>query len=363
MQRFHFRVDGVTKRDIRRWRQLSQPSAISGSVLLSSAVAVALIHGANQTFPRVITKIPEQQAVVQTVPPAGSSSVPVCMPSIFFLDQRYGGRIDYSLNATYADGRMVDLTGESRLIVLESQKKNPIVILVPERPYPKSATISGRIRHQNPLGDKYFVSTIRFSTGEGKAPGSIEDLDLEAGTRGFVGQGDFGFVTERGGVKPRHGEMMAGLSTGRVFGGGALEGTTTMLSIGPIETASRLSIGPFNGRQDNLRVEFDYNFISSEFDKYVGTKYDDTFLVVLYGPSGAEARLIASINQIGAEASTPVVFPGLPKPQELPPQESGWRPYSVSAAVGSPACVTFVLTDVGDARFESVVTIDAFRIR
>lgn len=363
MRRFHFRVDGVTKLDIRRWRRLSQPSAITGNVLLSTAVAVALIHSANQTFPRVKEKIPERQEVVQTVPPVGSSSVPVCMPSIFFLKQRYGGRIDFSLNATYADGRMVDLTEESRLIVLESHKKNPIVILVPGRPYPKNATISGTIRHQNPLGNEYFVSTIRFSTGEGEAPGSIEDLDLEGGTRGFVGQGDFGFVTARGDVRPRHGEMMAGLSTGSVFGGGALERTTSMLSIGPIKTASRLSIGPFNWRQDDLRVEFDYNFISSEFDKFVGTKYDDAFLVVLYGPSGAAASLVASINRIGKEASTLVVFPGLPESQELPPQESGWRPYSISAAVGSPACVTFVLTDVGDERFTSVVTMDAFRIR
>lgn len=358
MQRFHFRVDGVTKLNIKRWRKLSQPSAITGNVLLSTAVAVALIHSANQIFPRV-----EQQAIVQTVPPAGSFSVPVCMPSIFFLNQRYGGRIEFSLKATYADGRVVDLTEESRLIALESHKKNPIVILVPGRPYPKNATIRGKIRNQNPLANKYFVSTIQFSTGEGEAPGSIEDLDLEGGTRGFVGQGDFGFVTKRGDVRPRHGKMMAGLSTGSVFGGKALKGTTSMLSIGPIETASRLSIGPFNWRRDYLRVEFDYNFISSEFDEFVGTQYDDAFLVVLYGPSGAEARLVTSINQIGAEASTPVVFPGLPESQELPPQESGWQPYSVSAAVGSPACVTFVLTDVGDANYSSVVTMDAFRIR
>lgn len=346
MRQLHFKVAGLTEKDVQRWKKLTQPSVMTAKVLLWTTVALAVIYAVNQDF-----KKPPPRWVVQTVPPNGSSDVPVCTPSIFFLNQTYEGNIEFSLQVSNPQGKNLNLTRDSRLIVLKSNTGNPIVILAPSHAYPEGATVTGEIWQKDTSGNKLFVSSMEFTTAKQQIIDSATKLDFEQSDSGFSAIGDVDFVMEKGDVKPREGVRMAALSTGSVFGKSAVEGTSSLLSIGPIKLGSK-----------PLRLEFDYNFISSEFDKYVGTEYDDAFLLILSGPGGAEGRLVTSINQIGRDRSSPITFPGMPEDKELPPQHTGWQTFSVSVDVGSPACITFVITDVGDKKFTSVVTIDALQI-
>ncbi|MGH8672437.1 MAG: hypothetical protein ACREUA_10460, partial [Burkholderiales bacterium] len=353
MKRFEFRVSGLTEEDAKRWdkqqrREPGQGIAAQAHALVLCAVGAAAVYFVDHSLSK---PPPPPLNIVQTIPPQGSTAMPACAPAVFFLNRPYLGDIKHSLHVTDASGKEYDLTVDSEVMVVKSHVGNPIVVLAPRHSYPAGAGINAQIRHQDAAGKTMMASSVAFTTGAGEAEGPASAMQLELGGWRFSGLGDYGLIPESGDVKPVQGDRMAALSTGSVLGKSALGGTTSILSIGPISLNS-----------ERVTLAFAYDFISSEFDDWVGKKYDDAFLVVVSGPRGAAAQLVTSVDQIGKEASTPIIFPGMPKPGELPPQQSGWQPYSISANVGSPTCISFLLTDVGDEKFTSVVTLGDIRI-
>lgn len=318
---------------------------------LITLVTLGVLYGiaSDRKAPKVVPRI----ETIQSVPPAGTPPVSVCTPGVFFLNRPYKGNIKFNVLADPGSGGPVpvDLTEKVGLLVLQSHQGNPIVVLAPRGPYPERAEITAKIIVSD--GSDITEHQIRFQTGPSASISLVERLGFEEEVPLFFSQGDFRNTVTQGDVSPREGNMMAALSTGEVFGGKALNGTTSMLSIGPF------SLPGFSiPRIKNLRLKFEYDFISEEFDEYVGSKYDDAFLVVVSGPKGAAARLVTSVNLVGKEASTPVQVTGMQRSHE----HTGWRTMSLAARVGDPACLTFLVTDVGDTKLASVITLDSLKL-
>lgn len=350
MHYLDFRVARLTRRSLRRFKKRPRFTgraalAVAANVALWTAASVGFGYVASQDW----TPPPPQPMVppvVQAVPPSNSQSMPACTPSVFFLNKPHEGDLGFSLSVRDEKGNSMDLTNDAQLVLLQSEKGNPIVVLVSRLPYPEGSTVTATILQRD--SPDPALGKAEFTVASTDPAGFPGELVSERPIPTFSGQGDF-VVPELGPISARTGLPMAQLSTGGVLGRGALAETTSVLTLGPLSEESK-------------RLRFDFNFTSSEFDKYVGTEYDDAFLVVIAGPRGAEARLVASVNFIGREASVPVEFQGLPEKGENPPQETGWRTFSVATGVGAPMCVSFVVTDVGDQQVTSVVTIDALRI-
>jgi hypothetical protein len=107
---------------------------------------------------------------------------------------------------------------------------------------------------------------------------------------------------------------------------------------------------------------FDYNFQSTEFDDYCISEYDDTVLAVLSGPRGAVATVVASVNLVCAGGMhVEGTFPTMPDEGDAVYKETTNTEFAIAGAVGTPAVLSFVITDVKDDAFSSVVSIDDIR--
>jgi hypothetical protein len=129
--------------------------------------------------------------------------------------------------------------------------------------------------------------------------------------------------------------------------GEAIGGTTSVAVSGAIDLGNAAN------------VHFDFNFQSSEFDDYCNNVYDDTFLAVLSGPNGAVAKIVNSVNLVCAGGKqVAATFPTQPDGGDAVYKETGKLSDSLPATVGSPAHLTFVVTDVGDSILSTVVGVD-----
>ena len=352
MTDFRFRINGLNKNHLRRWRRI--PRARGGSLTLfgSSVIGwVAVVLVVVYTVKEPTSIIPDHPAVVHSVSTAPDTPVSVCTPTILFLNQTFVGTADFEISAVDSKERKISLSDKAQLITLESKRGTPILVLAPTRAYPAQATIKGEIWQKDPSGYKTTVAEIAFKTRNYKLIDAETINKLEQHKELLVGLGDIGLIIEAGDIKPRDRTKMVGLSTGKVFGQGAEQ-----------EKASLLVLGPIRVGTTRATLKFNYDFISSEFDEFVGKIYDDAFVVVVSGPKGAVAKLISSVDIVGKKNSTPVKFKDSFNSNILHVEHSGWQPVSISANVGSPACVSFLVTDVGDYQYTTAVTIDSLRI-
>jgi hypothetical protein len=133
-----------------------------------------------------------------------------------------------------------------------------------------------------------------------------------------------------------------------VSAGSVVNYTTSILAAGPVATAF-------------TKLSFKADFASSEFNEYVDSEFDDTALVIVYGPSGVKAFTITSVNLAGETGNTQVTgFAGLPDDGDDYAGHTGWKDYSVSGlSVGTPAYAVFVVSDVGDDAYSSALAVDA----
>ena len=362
LQEIQFRADGLDERDIRKWRRFMRASppvratSVAGWTLAALAVGYSIRHDfpqpvADPEVPVVVEVVPPDdvvRGVVQVVPPVGSTSASACTPAIFFLGQPYPDETELSVTVTGASGDTLDIGDPGSLVRLSSAAGNTILVLAPGEPYPAGASVSVSIVQQDPGGQPFGAEatfTIRDET-----PALTGVRELEEGGDAVWGQGDFAQSLEAG----VPGFLTAGpsslaLSTGQLLGGSSIDSRSSFVSLGPLRPTRRVSLGPFGLGSRIVRLRFEYDFMSLEFDEFVGTVYDDAFVVVISGPGGVEARLVTSVNLIGEVASV--------VPEGGGAEHTEWREFLLTAEVGSPACVTFMITDVGDDRLESLVAI------
>ncbi|MEW5849461.1 MAG: hypothetical protein AB2A00_11640 [Myxococcota bacterium] len=102
---------------------------------------------------------------------------------------------------------------------------------------------------------------------------------------------------------------------------------------------------------------FDYDFLSQEFDGYVGSVFDDTFSVTVAGAGGSYTETVTTVNLVGVAASVPVNVPW-----DTAFQHTGWRTHRVDLrGLEGDLTITFSITDVGDSAFGSVALLDNIR--
>ena len=81
------------------------------------------------------------------------------------------------------------------------------------------------------------------------------------------------------------------------------------------------------------------------------------------GPKGAVATVVDSVNLVCARKTHAVgTFPGMPDDGDTVYKETGNTGFSLKGDVGSPAVLAFVLTDVGDDAYSSLISLDHIRV-
>ncbi|GMV16173.1 MAG: hypothetical protein HS104_33355 [Polyangiaceae bacterium] len=286
--------------------------------------------------------------VKQAVPPPDSVKVPANSPILLFTTGTFAN-VGFKLESHTEDGK-TDLSSALTVTKLSSSKAKDIFVLTLKQAMPMGASMVLTL-------DGDIAGNLTFNVDHQVAPGADDHLGIEAigdegcpyeplpdGWRGF---GDAARIGATGSLVPSQGSKMLALSSGEALCGEAFGGTTSVVVSGPI------TIGDAPG------VSFDYNFQSSEFDDYCDSEYDDTFLAVLSGPGGAVAQIVNSVNKVCAGGQQqPGTFPGQPDGGDADYKETGKLPFTLTGTVGSPAHLTFVVTDVGDAILSTVVGID-----
>lgn len=297
--------------------------------------------------------------IVQAVPLPDAAQIPSSSPIVLFADGSYAN-VSFTVQAHTASG-VEDITSQVSVITLTSANGKDIYVLAANGGLPLGAsiviTISGDIEgsvvfnvaHVSPPfaeGELGFEGAANpeatCSEGpEGSAVASAMPL-------GWTAFGDVGVIPETGSVVPSEGTQLLAMSTGAVLCGSALGDTSSMAVSGPIR-----------GLGSSPALSIDYNFQSSEFDDYCNSDYDDTLVAVLAGPNGAVASVVNSVNRVCDQNGHVVgTFPGLPDGGDDVYKETGKLAFTLAGDVGSPAVLSFVITDVGDQAYSSLVGID-----
>jgi hypothetical protein len=297
--------------------------------------------------------------IVQAVPLADSAQIPSSSPVVLFADGSYAN-VTFTVQAYTASG-VEDITSQVSVVTLTSANGKDIYVLAANGGLPLGAsiviTLSGDIE-----------GTIVFNVAHASPPFAEGELGFEGAANpeatctegpegsavasamplGWSAFGDVGVIPETGSVVPSEGTQLLAMSTGAVLCGSALGDTSSMAVSGPIR-----------GLGSSPSLSIDYNFQSSEFDDFCASDYDDTLIAVLAGPEGAVATVINSVNRVCEQGSHVVgTFPGLPDSGDEVYKETGNLAFTLEGDVGSPAVLSFVVTDVGDNAYASLVGID-----
>ncbi|OGG94954.1 MAG: hypothetical protein A2527_06335 [Candidatus Lambdaproteobacteria bacterium RIFOXYD2_FULL_50_16] len=286
-------------------------------------------------------------------PVAGATEVDPGTPMFFFFDDAIQPitltKNNFLVKST-AKGADTSSDVCGRISNLYTSKGASILVMNPFKSLAENATINISMP-LNGLKDKGGNGlsegvALHFYTGtkNAKVP-NIKDFGFEYGlAEGFTCVGDCGVLSNFGTVKASEGKSAAFLSTGSQVASLTGEAQNKRVSI--------LSIGNISEPGNFLNGE--YMFISEEFDEYVGSSFDDFLLVVVSGPKGAVVAEMASVNGIGAAASTPGSYSGLSGAEQ-----SALLQGSLDISqVGRPMTITFLISDVADASLTSVGMID-----
>lgn len=283
-------------------------------------------------------------------PADGSAGIDVNTPIVLFMDDKI---LKPTLTGNYsltADG----VTKNLSLSIAADAQGHAILIFKPTESLPPGASITFYLSQLvkddggQPL-DYDFTIDFTTATTATSTPFNSNG-SFESGSSGVSFLGDGAILSgAQGDVSPASGSAFAVITTGEnlVSTGVAINDTTSMLVAGPVTTSfSKLS--------------FKADFASSEFNDYVDSEFDDTALVIVYGPSGVKAFTITSVNLAGENGNTKVTgFAGLPDGGDDWAGHTGWKDYSVTGiSVGTPAFVVFVVSDVGDDALSSALAVD-----
>lgn len=117
-------------------------------------------------------------------------------------------------------------------------------------------------------------------------------------------------------------------------------------------------LGPIEKNIKNL--SFHYDFISAEFNEWVGSVFDDCVVMTIYGPYGSYSIMLTSVNIIGQDNTQFNDYPNMPDEGDPYAGHIGWTAANINDIpyVGTPAYISFTVTDVGDTIYSSIFTID-----
>jgi hypothetical protein len=284
-------------------------------------------------------------AIVQTIPPHNSMGIdPNITISIFFNDEIDPLTInDHSIQVKDSNGNQKFGIYSGSL----SAAGNTILNFKPFAALPEGEIMTVTLFQSSGVkddGGNTLSSDLVFSFQTKQQSVPPADLGFEQGATGWNFSGDGAILSSpKDDISSVEGQYMAAISTGDIFGGQALEDTTSILTSGPIPVPP-----------EKKYISFNYDFISEEFDEWVGKGYDDVFKVSVSGSSGSYSEPVASVNTIGVDNSFPVNFGGLSGADH-----TGWLTKTIDiSSLGSPIIISFEISDVGDNVVTSAVVID-----
>jgi hypothetical protein len=305
--------------------------------------------------------------VTQAVPPPDSANVPSATPIVLFFNGAFAAT-KFTVTIHQTNGT-TDVTNSVTVTRLVTANATDIFVLGPKSPFPLGSTVVVGITPSSAGEDggaPMQPGSLSFAIAHASPASADTELGFEGASVPVVtkprffqlpgGWSAFGDVAVSGPPQtaagmpdstliPSEGSKLAVITTGEFVGGAAIGGTSSMLVSGPINGATKT-------------VTFDYNFQSFEFDEYCEQQYDDTFLAVLAGPNGTVAKIVDSVALVCKTTHTAGKFPysGGDDDTYL---ETGKKSFSLDAsAVGSPFVAAFVVTDVKDAGYTTVVGVD-----
>ena len=333
------------------------PGTVGNPCTAQGACENDLVCAASKYCQPGISSLPE--AIVQAVPTPDSAQIPASAPIVLFADNTYTG-VMFKIEAFGVSGS-VDITADFSVVTLLSASGKDVYVLAAKSGLPLGqsvvVTLSGPIEgsvvfNVDRTSPPYGEAALDFETPANPANSCVNDIDATSLPIGWTGFGDVGAIPATGSLLPTSGSRMLAMSTGSALCGTALE-----------ETSSMVVSGPIRGLGESPQLGFEYNLQSSEFDDYCDTEFDDTLIAVLSGPKGAVATVIDSVNLVCARNTHAVgTFPGMPDDGDAIYKETGNSPFSLKGDVGSPAVLAFVLTDVGDDAYSSLISLDNIHV-
>ena len=296
----------------------------------------------------------EPLRIVQTIPSFRGSDTETSgyqanAPLVFFFNERiYLGSLDGNIEIS-ADGMPVDGT----VLINEGSGGEAVLTFTPSNPLPVGTEVSVTMRQGlqdsggNPMHSDVQLAYIAEQGSD--AVFTSAHFGFESGSDGVVFTGDGSIAIARGPLLPYEGNHYAAISTGtRLVSetGAAIGHASSQIQLGPI-TEPFTSLG------------FYYDFISTEFNDFVGSRYDDTAMVTIYGPRGAHNEIITSINRIGYNDRPFSGYQGMEGSYH-----TGWEHHLMeNINVGTPAYIIFTVTNVGDTAYPSILAVDTLELR
>ena len=293
--------------------------------------------------------------IIQTIPSftgSDTNSYQANAPIVFFFNNKiFLDSVEGNIEVA-ADGKLIDGTA----VIDEGANGFAVLVFTPDESFEAGKEISVTIRKDlqndggNPMEDDLNLLYVAEKGSETEFSGNF---GFESGELGVVFTGDGAIGTAIGDLVPYEGSYYAAISTGAYIvseTGAAIGNRTSQIQLGPI-------LEPFTS------ISFYYDFASEEFNNYVGSLYDDTAMVTVYGPAGTYTEIITSVNAIGYDNLHFQDHPKLPFSWASYAGHTGWKYFKMeNLNVGSPAYIIFSITDVGDDAMVSLLAIDAIKL-
>jgi len=295
--------------------------------------------------------------IVQTIPSFDSvedNYYPSNAPVIFFFnDKLYIHSIEENISLT-SDGNPINGT----IVISEGANSFAVLTLTPNDPLPAGKNVSVLVGNQiqDGSGNRMLSDVnISFVTVLGSETNfNPDNYGFEAGRSGVYFTGDGDIDSTKGDLVPFEGNYYAAISTGEQIvskDASAIGSTSSQILLGPIQ-------------QSFSTLAFHYNFISAEFNEYVGSKYDDNAMVTILGPSGSHTEIITSVNKVRFNNFRFSNYPRMPDEGDSYAGQTGWLRHKIdNINVGYPAYIIFTVTDVSDDIYSSILAIDAIELQ
>jgi len=302
----------------------------------------------------------EPLAIVQTIPSFNDndsgnnrksyqSNAPIVL---FFNDKIHLGSIAKNINIT-VDNKPIDGT----ININEGVNGYAVLTFTPKYPLPAGKNVSVTVKKGlQDDGGNQMLNELKLSyiAEKGSDENFVNNFGFESGSKGIVFTGDGAICTARGDLKPFEGNHYVAISSGERIvsdNGVAIGSRSSQIQLGPIQQAFSSFV-------------FHYDFISAEFNDYVGSKYDDNAIVTIYGPKGSYSEIITSVNKIGNKNIRFKDYSRMPDDGDSYAGHTGWQRYSMEKInVGVPAYIIFTVTDVSDKILSSILAIDALELK
>lgn len=300
--------------------------------------AVTSIEDSNDSNPLTIA---------QAIPSVENTDYNSKLPIILFFDDKILlSSLENNINVT-VNGQAIGGT----VSINEGANGYAILTFTPNVSYSSGATVVFSLLSglQDDGGNGLIQDFVFTYTAVTQGQGNFDTNGSFESTEGvqFIGDGNIMDGTQ-GCVSPTNGSSFAAITSGSslISSGNAIGGATSVMVLGPIENE-------FDS------VSFNYNFLSSEFQEYVDSEFDDSVIVTVVGNDRAYSEFLTSVNNVGTNNQQCEGFPGLPDDGDSYAGSTGWMSNTMSTSgITGPAYIIFIISDVSDTIYSSAIAID-----